>query len=103
MIATILCFILAAICFVISILQFKEKGFCFNNAYLYASKEEREKMDKSPHYRQSAIVFLLLFVNFIVIGIYSITHMKWLLMIEAIIMMAVIIYAIVSSITINKK
>lgn len=60
-------------------------------------------MDKSPHYRQSAIVFLWLFVIFVVIGIYSIIHMKWLLMMEVIIMLAVTIYAIVSSITINKK
>ncbi len=98
MIATIICFILAALCLVVSILQFKEKGFCFNNAYLYVSKEEREKMDKSPHYRQSAIVFLLLFFNFVVEGVYSIIFAKWLLILEAIIMVIVVIYAIISSI-----
>lgn len=44
---------------IISIRSFQEKGFLFNNAYLYASKQERENMDKKPHYRQTAVVFLL--------------------------------------------
>ncbi len=33
--------------FVISVRSFKQKGFLFNNAYLYASKQERDTMDKS--------------------------------------------------------
>ncbi len=74
MIETIICFALAGICLIISIFQFMEKGFCFNNAYLYASKEERKTMDKSPHYRQSAIVFMLLFFSFVASGIYAITR-----------------------------
>ena len=41
----ILC-IIAIACFVFSCLQFKEKGFLLNNAYIYASKQERETMDK---------------------------------------------------------
>ena len=46
--------------FFMSVRSFMEKGFLFNNAYIYASKQEREKMNKKPHYRQSAIVFLLI-------------------------------------------
>ncbi|MBF4691515.1 DUF3784 domain-containing protein [Fusibacter sp. Q10-2] len=41
--------------FIISYMQYKEKGFLFNNAYLYASKKERNEMNKKPHYRQSAL------------------------------------------------
>ena len=52
-----LVFIIAAILAVVSIRSFQNKGFLFNNAYIYASKEERGKMDKKPYYRQSAIVF----------------------------------------------
>ncbi len=103
MVAVIICFILAGICLVISILQFMEKGFCFNNAYLYASKEERAKMDKRPHYRQSAIVFLLLFLVFVAVGIYTLTAIRWFLTLEVIIIFAAVIYAIVSSIRIYKK
>ncbi|MDE7211643.1 MAG: DUF3784 domain-containing protein, partial [Lachnospiraceae bacterium] len=39
----------------ISVRSFQEKGFLLNNAYLYASKKERENMEKKPHYRQTAI------------------------------------------------
>ena len=45
--------IVAILCFVFSFQQFHEKGFLFNNAYIYASKQERETMDKTPHYKQS--------------------------------------------------
>lgn len=36
--------IVAIVCFVFGYLQFHEKGFLFNNAYIYASKQERETM-----------------------------------------------------------
>ncbi|EFF68226.1 hypothetical protein BUTYVIB_01494 [Eshraghiella crossota DSM 2876] len=29
----------------------------FNNAYIFASKQERETMNKKPHYKQSGICF----------------------------------------------
>ncbi len=59
-ICAVFCGILAIACLVISVMSFAEKGFLFNNAYIWASKKERETMDKRPHYRQSAIVFALL-------------------------------------------
>lgn len=80
-----------------------EKGFCFNNAYLYASKEEREKMDKSSNYKQSAIIFLLLFFGFVAVGMYAMTHIRWIFILEIVIMAVAVIYAIISSIRINKK
>ena len=45
-IVTIVLGVIAVVCFAISFLQFIEKGFLFNNAYLYASKKEKETMDK---------------------------------------------------------
>ena len=42
--------------FVISAFSFKEKGFLFNNAYLYASKEERATMDMITPYRKKRIL-----------------------------------------------
>lgn len=42
----IMIFFLATLCAVISVRQFKEKGFLFNNAYIWNSKLGREKMDK---------------------------------------------------------
>ena len=51
--------------FVISYLQFKEKGYLFNNAYIWASKQERKQMDenkesKTLYYRQSGFAFILI-------------------------------------------
>ena len=59
-VCAIICGILALIALVISVRSFKEKGFLFNNAYIWASKQEREQMNKKPHYRQSAIAFALI-------------------------------------------
>ena len=60
-------FAISLLMFILSIRSFREKGFLFNNAYLYASKEEREVMNKKPYYRQTAIVFFffgkLIYVN----------------------------------------
>ena len=89
--------------FVMSIRSFMEKGFLFNNAYIYASKEEREKMDKKPHYRQSAIVFLLLGVSFLLLGIMTLTDALWLLYVVLGIAALTIIYAFVSGIRMENK
>jgi len=34
--------IMSIACFVLSYLQFNEKGFLFNNAYIYASKQKKK-------------------------------------------------------------
>lgn len=49
--------VVALACFVLSYRQFNEKGFLFNNAYIFASKQEHETMNKKPHYKQSGIAF----------------------------------------------
>ena len=88
---------------IVSIRSFKEKGFLFNNAYIYASKQEREYMNKKPRYRQSAIVFLLISIVFLLNGIAVIVSVNWLsYMILAIIVIA-IIYAIISNIVIERQ
>ena len=74
----------------------------FNNAYIYASKEEREHMNKKPHYRQSAIIFLLLGVLFLLNGANALFGLGWLFWLVIIIAVGTIVYAIVSSIRIEK-
>lgn len=96
-------FIISLSAFSISALAFKEKGFLFNNAYIYASKKERETMNKSPHYRQSAIVFLLLGIIFLLNSIATLFSIKWVIYPVIVIAIATIIYAIVSSVLISKK
>lgn len=98
LIGAIICSILAAACIIVCVLQFKEKGFLFNNAYIWASKQEREKMDKKPHYRQSAIVFALLSSIFVCGAIECIIKTGWLCWIAGVLCVVVLIYAIASSV-----
>ena len=63
--------VIAIASFIFSYLQFQEKGFLFNNAYIYASKQERETMDKKPHYKQSGIVFVFIGIIFLINAIYA--------------------------------
>lgn len=90
-------------CCIISIRQFQQKGFLFNNAYIYASKDEREKMDKKPHYRQSGIVFAFLTGVFLCIGLEVILKTGWLMWVEGILLVAVLVYAIASSARSEKR
>lgn len=89
--------------FIISFFQFKEKGFLFNNAYLYISKKERESMDKKLHYRQSAIIFFLLGIVFLLVAIEILFTIKWLYPVVMFIIVCMITYAIVFSINIERK
>ena len=101
-ISGIVCSILAIGAFIVSFRSFKEKGFLFNNAYLYASKEERATMDKKPHYRQSAIVFLMIGIVFLLIAISVFCINRWIRYIAIAVAIIAIIYAIVSSVMIER-
>lgn len=89
--------------FFMSVRSFMEKGVLFNNAYIYASKQEREKMNKKPHYRQSAIVFLLLGLIFLLNTIAVLLKVNWIFYIVVVVVIITLIYAIVSSILIDKN
>jgi len=94
-------FLISAGLFVMSVFSFREKGFLFNNAYIYASKQERETMHKAAHYRQSAIVFLLLGILFMLSGIGLLLRMNWIFGIAGVVLVSTLIYAVVSSIRIG--
>ncbi len=102
-ITIVILFLIAIGSFVVGYLQFKEKGFLFNNAYLYASKEERATMNKKPHYRQSAIVFASIGLIFLLNAVELIVRSGWLFIVELGLMIFIIIYAIVSSVMIARK
>ena len=96
-------FLIAIGAFVMSYRSFREKGFLFNNAYIYASKQERETMDKKPHYRQSAIVFLMIGVIFLLNGVSVLLAANWIFFLVIAIAIVAIIYAIISSIAIERR
>jgi hypothetical protein len=99
----IIMFVFSVILFLISIRHFRKKGFLFNNAYIYATKEERERTDYAPYYRQSAIVFLLIAVQFLMIGFYAVTKWTPFLVAEFIVIVLMLCYAIISSRRIGRK
>ena len=100
---TVIPFIVSMVAFVLSFFSFKEKGFLLNNAYIYASKKERKSMDKKPYYRQSAIVFFLSSIIFLLIALEVHLNSGWIYYIVLAVAAVTIIYAIVSSILIDTK
>lgn len=96
-------FTIALFAFFLSIRSFREKGFLLNNAYLYASRQQREAMDKKPYYRQTAIVFLLVSIIFLLNGLSILLDIMWISYIANAVMILTIVYAIASSAAIEKK
>ena len=89
--------------FILSIRSFLEKGFLFHNAYIYASKKERETMNKKPYYRQTSIIFFLIGIVFLSLGFAILLDAGWLTYIAEIVILIILIYAIASSIAIEKR
>ncbi len=89
----IICFILALGSLILSILQFNEKGFPFNNAYIWASKEEREALNKKPYFRQSGICLLFCTGVFFFMGLECVLLTYWLWLIVLALCVATLVYA----------
>ena len=96
-------FAIAALLLLFGIRSFMERGFLLNNAYIYATKEERKTMDKKPYYRQTAVVFCILSVVFVIIGLSVLFHNDSISLLVIPLAAAAIIYAVVSSVLNNKR
>lgn len=96
-------FVFSILAFIVSIRSFQEKGFLLNNTYICASKQERKVMDKRPYYRQSAVVFLLIGFIFLLNGFTVLWSVVWISFLVKMFTIITLIYAIVSSITIERK
>ena len=102
LITLVIVFVIAGVFLLFSIRSVFERGFLLNNAYLYASKEERKTMNKKPYYKQSAVVFCALSSVFLVVGLSLVLHKEKILLLEIPLVVGVIIYAITSTVKINK-
>ena len=98
----VICLVISAGIYLISFLQFRQKGILLNNAYLYATAEERNRMNKKPYYFQSGIVLSLLGTIFLLYAIQTATEQAWISYLAALTVIVLIIYAIVSTIQIAK-
>ena len=96
-------FIIAGLLLLLGIRSFMERGFLLNNAYIYATKEERKTMDKKPYYRQSAVVFCILSIAFVIIGLSVLFRNGKIGLLVIPLGVAAIVYAVVSSVRNNKR
>lgn len=103
LVTAIAVFLLAGGLFFLGVRQLLERGYLFNNAWIYATQKERESMNKKPYYRQSGIVFCLLGLLFTVIGFYAILRDSRLLWLEAALAVGAVVYAILSTLRIMKE
>ena len=94
--------VVAIVCFAVSCFQFKQKVYLFNNAYIYASKQKREKMNKKPYYRQSGIVFIMIGIIFLINAVEMVIDTGWLFYMVIVAAIIAIVYAIVSSVVIER-
>lgn len=100
---TIFFLILSLMMFVLALFQLLEKGFLFNNAYIYATAQERSTMNKKPYYRQSAIAFGLLGVMSLIMAGATFSGYGWLWIAGFATAIGTVIYAVASSIRIEQK
>ncbi|MBR0146944.1 MAG: DUF3784 domain-containing protein [Eubacterium sp.] len=101
--AGIIFFVITAGLVLLGITQLLQKGKLLNNAWLYANEEERRTMNKKPYYIQSGIVFVMIGIQFLMLGFFTLTKMKLFLIAEFVILSLVVIYAVVSSIMIDRE
>ncbi len=103
MIGSVLVFAMVGVCLLFGIRSFLERGFLLNNAYLYASEEERKAMNRKPYYRQTAVVFCILSAVFLVIGLSLLFQNDRIVLLEIPLIAGAIVYAIGSTVWINKQ
>lgn len=99
----IILFSLSGIVLLLGILNFFQIGFLFNNAYIYASKEEREKLNKKPYYIQTGIVFVLLSILCALEGFYVLYKNIVFFILILVLVFILIVFAIASTIVIEKN
>ena len=99
----IIFFVIAGVLLFFSIRSFFERGVLLNNAYIYATKEERAAMNKKPYYQQTAVVFCILSVVFVIIGLSVLFRNGNIALLVIPLAVTAIIYAVVSTVLNNKR
>lgn len=90
--------IISVILFIYVSFTIRCKGPILSNTYLFASKEERSKIDKKAEYHMVSVVFGILATTFAFLTVYTITSWNACLYIVFALIICVIIYAVKESI-----
>lgn len=92
-----ICALVSLILFILSFMQFRERGPILNNSMLVSEKRERSKDNLKRWYRQSAIVFLILAFVFLFMGLWVMTDLAVFAWLMGAAILAVLVYAFTSS------
>lgn len=103
LVLAIVLFSFSFILLVWGVLSLFNKGFLFNNAYIYANKKEREQMNNKPYYIQTGIVFILLSIASCLEGFNALLRYDVFFVLFIIIIVVTLVFAIASTIYIDKK
>ena len=95
--------IVSLVCLIFGIRQLCGKGFLFNNAYIYATKEERQKMNKKPHYWQSGIILILISIIFAIDAIETVLKTGRLFYLVIALVIITLVYSVISSVVIERS
>ena len=95
--------VMAVVSLIFSVLGFMGKDMILDDAYIKASKEEREKMDKKAYRLQGAMVFLFLFLITLCSILRAVLHIPLFTYAAYVLGVIVIVYAIISHYKIKKK
>lgn len=87
-------FFISAVCFIVSVFHFFEKGLLLNAAFIFASAKERENLDKHSCYKHSAVVFFLFGIMFLLNGMDTVFQTNWLFFCVIAVMVTAVIFAI---------
>ena len=94
---------MAVVSLIFSVLGFMGKDMILDDAYIKASKEEREKMDKNAYRLQGSIIFLFLFFISLCNILRAVLHITLFMYISFVVAAIGIAYAITSHYKLKKK
>ena len=92
-----ICALVSLVLFILSFMQFRERGPILNNSMLVSEKRERSKDNLNRWYRQSARVFLILAFVFLFMGLWVLTDLAVFAWLMGAAILAVLVYAFTSS------
>ena len=95
--------VIAIVSLIFSVLGFMGKDIILDDAYIKASKEEREKMDKKAYRLQGSIIFLFLFFISLCNILRAVLHVTLFMYISFVVAAIGIAYAIISNYKLKKK
>ena len=81
----------------------RKKGPIFSNTYIFASKEERKRIDVAAEYKLVTIIFGCLAAVFAFLALYIFTEWKCFYILMWIFIIFVVIYAIIDAVKSENK